>query len=460
MRILISTEEWTQFIYYKSVIRALYRKGHTVRILFAKEERPGVLDELRVMQKESNGRFDWEKSFYAGGQKDWRYKTLKYKRAINNYRHFLILHGKGYLSRFYSLRLRKYFPPWLKPFFWSKTVNLNFLMRSSAVGNLLNYIEAGMGPDAKIVGQIKEFAPDAVIVSPGNIISSTPDYDYLKAAQFLKIKAILFVVSWDNLETKGRIHVVPDKLFVWNNIQAAAAVNNHQIPKDSIRVVGAPFYDDFFDGRGPYSTREEFCEKFGFFSDKPILLYMGSTPIYTDEINLFRRFQKAVRDSSDPWVSSIQFIVRPHPASYKFFTSIDKDKDLSVVLQKGSVPDNEMALKELYDTIYHAVAVVGICTSGFIDAFILGKPVISMLAGEYEHIQTKAPHCRQLIEGEVLDMITDAGELPGILKRLSEGNDLTNKMRARFIEEYVRPKGLGMTAGEAFALELEKLQLK
>lgn len=460
MKILISTEEWTQFIYYKSVIQALYRKGHTVRILFAKEENPRVMEELNAMKKESDGLFDWAKSFYVGERKGSQYNRLRAKRVVNNYRHFLILKEKGYLSSFYSLRLRKYFPWWLKPFFLTENLNLNFFMKSRVVGRFLDYIEYKTPPDEQIVQQIKDFMPDAVIVSPGDIASSTPDYDYVSAAQFLKIPAILFVVSWDNLETKGRIQRAPDKLFVWNKIQAAAAINNHNISKESIQIVGAPFYDEFLSAKGPFSSREEFCNRFGFSSQKPILLYMGSTPIYTNELNLFNRFKMALKNSNDEWVKSMQFIVRPHPASYKFFAGIDKNKDASVALQRGSVPENKEALKTLYDTIYYSEAVIGVCTSGFIDAFILGKPVITMLVDEYTHIQIQAPHCRQLLEGDVLDIASNLGDLPGILKRLNAGKDDRKILRENFIKDYVRPNGIETSAGEAFAVALERLYLK
>ena len=63
------------------------------------------------------------------------------------------------------------------------------------------------------------------------------------------------VFSWDNLSTKGLVHVQPDAVLVWNDRQRTEAVEMHQCRHDAIVVTGAPRFDEFF-AMTPKTTRE------------------------------------------------------------------------------------------------------------------------------------------------------------------------------------------------------------
>ena len=47
--------------------------------------------------------------------------------------------------------------------------------------------------------------------------------DWVKSARALGIPVGFPVFSWDNLTTKGIIHVQPDRVFVWNEVQKREA---------------------------------------------------------------------------------------------------------------------------------------------------------------------------------------------------------------------------------------------
>src|SRR5678810_469992 len=68
------------------------------------------------------------------------------------------------------------------------------------------------------------------------------------------IPNIGYVNSWDNLTSKGMVHVLQDVYIVWNEPIAQEAVEIHEIPARTVRITGAPHLDTFFTLR-PRRTR-------------------------------------------------------------------------------------------------------------------------------------------------------------------------------------------------------------
>ena len=55
-----------------------------------------------------------------------------------------------------------------------------------------------------------------MLVSPTVWPKDLVEADYIHAARSMGIPTIGYVNSWDNLTSKGTIHVLPDQLIVWN----------------------------------------------------------------------------------------------------------------------------------------------------------------------------------------------------------------------------------------------------
>ncbi len=92
---------------------------------------------------------------------------------------------------------------------------------------------------------LKAEQPDLVLVSPLVNLGSY-QADFVKSAKALHIPVVYPVFSWDNLSTKGLIHVQPDGVIVWNERQRTEAVEMHGVPPDRVAVTGAPRFDEFF----------------------------------------------------------------------------------------------------------------------------------------------------------------------------------------------------------------------
>lgn len=427
-----------------------------MHLVFAKHFADAIFLELKSLSEEFPN-FTFGYSFYRSGP--WR-GILHLKRLVSSYRRNLIWRDRGKTSDYYSRRLKKFFPWWMKPLILFPFLNINLLIKSELCGRFLDYLERRAPPDPKIIAHIKSFSPDFVSISvPPDLIGTTPDYDYLSASKALGIPNSLFILGWDNLEVKGGVPLVPDLMFLWNKIQQSTAVAKHNIPIENTKIIGAPFFDNFLqEGLRPAMTREEFCAYYGLSPDRPIVLYMGSSSIYRDETGILRLFKKTLENSGDPELRGVQFLVRPHPAHIYFLKLFRGERDFAFE-PKSDTSGFEASRRLYYDSIYYSSAVAGICTSGFIHAFIMGKPVISFLSLRYDQIQAQAPHWRQLKDGEVLEIVRTGDEFADTLGNILRGVDPGAEKRRDFIKKYVRPRGMEKPAGEIFADEVEKLFL-
>lgn len=455
MRIFFALESAEIFYHYRSVIGALCSRGHTVKAFFAK----GIAHEMRPANsmdvvKEFNGEFvdfDYSDSRY---EPDFVKKIILFpKRAIANYRRFLKIEDR---PSFYKDRYKKLLPFWLRPFVLSDFLNINFLIKLDLFGKALSFVEDFFSPDKQIIGHIKDFSPDIIFVSSGNVVSSSPDFEYLRAARFLKIPNALLVASWDYLETKGLLHIIPDTLLVWNSSHFTEAVNSHGVPEERIKIVGAPLFDDFFSETQFFTDKNKFCSKYNLRPENPMALFIGSSGIFGDESKFLRSLRSAFDNSGDERIKKTQILVRPHPTNRKSFKKAVADmKNVFVIPESGEMPNTLESLRLFGDTLHYSDIIISIGSSGLLNAIILNKPSITVLVDYYRHIQTEAPHFKHLLESGAIKIVEDFNDAPKFLNDILSGNDETKKQRDLFIKDYIRPRGLEYSAGEIVADELE-----
>src|SRR5688572_20308902 len=175
----------------------------------------------------------------------------------------------------------------------------------------LAQIEQAMPSDPLHAEFVARHAPDAVVVTPGVHFDSA-QADMVKSARACGVPVWMLLFSWDNLSSKGALHVVPDLLFVWNEQQRDEAERLHDMPRDRIVVAGAPRFDGFFALR-PQVARHDFLGPLGLDPEQPTLLYVCSSRfIASDELPFIHTWLQAIRRGSDA-LRSCNVIVRPHP---------------------------------------------------------------------------------------------------------------------------------------------------
>ena len=327
------------------------------------------------------------------------------------------------------------------------------------VARTLRWLERSMPRNRAMREWLEELAPDAMILTSLTFSRSSAT-EQLKAARGLGIPTAAAIMSWDHLSSKAPLHIAPDMTIVWNDVQKREAIDMHGLAPDSVTVTGAQCYDQWFE-REPSRTREVFCRDTGLDPSRPFLLYVCSamTPVPDPlEAHFVRGWISALRASDDPRLRDAGVLVRPHPERVKEWVDASLDGFDNVVVHGGTPIDRE-SKADYFDALAHCSAVVGLCTSAFIEAAIAGRPVLTMLLPAYRMHQDGMAHFRYLlnVEGGLLHAATDVPahlrDLSAVLAQPRE-RDARNR---RFLTAFVRPQGLDVAATPAFTAAVERL---
>jgi hypothetical protein len=324
----------------------------------------------------------------------------------------------------------------------------------------LGAVERAIPTSAQVDAYLAGQQPNVVLVTPVVEFAST-QVEYVKSARRAGIPVAVCVASWDNLTGKGLIRVTPDRVFVWNEIQAREAIEMHGMPRDRVVATGSPKFDEWFE-RTPRTTPAEFATAVGIDPARPFVLYAcSSTFIAPDEVSFVRRWLTALRDRDEPSLRGLGAVIRPHPQNAQQWSGVDLSDfgNVSVWPPRGVQPDAGEARADFYDSLAHSAAVVGINTSVLVEAAIVGKSVLAPLSAEFAGTQRGTLHFRYLLYenggflhvGETLDRHFQ--QLAGVLE---QGNEQAAQTR-RLVEMFVRPRGLDRPAAPVLADEVERL---
>lgn len=463
LKILFIIRSAEHFLRYDSIIGSLCAAGHKLTVLFDKEW-SGHKDLEQVEEFKKNfPALDY--GWLLNRDDSWA-KVLFVARSLLTYRRYLIIESQ---SSFFVDRWKRYMPFWLRIPLSSPLVKS--ILGTEWIGKFLYRLENSAPPCKKIYRQIQELAPDVLISPVGGIRVMSPNTEYLKGALALGVPTASPTISWDSLTTKALITVFPDIFLLWNDFHKKQAIEHHNAPQDRIRIIGAPVFDKWFAGLKPSKagsgvpqcglslkpslSRKEFSKRYGLKSDKPYILYLGSAAgTAENETWLIRELRKSLDNSSDQVLRELQIVVRPHPSNAEIYKNFSLSG--AVLAPKGrATPDEELQLS--FDTYYHAVAAVGIFTSAMMEAQIMGKPVIVILSDQYKKTQLEAHHFQDFIRGDSLELVNNLGEFQIKIKEILAGKDTRKEKRKNFVVNYIRPLGIGKSAGMAAVEEIEKL---
>ena len=299
---------------------------------------------------------------------------------------------------------------------------------------------------------LQEERPDIVLASP-LIELGSDQADWVKSAKALGIPVGFPVFSWDNLTTKGLVHVQPDRVFVWNDIQKGEAVEYHGVADRNIVVTGAPRFDAFI-ALGVGSDRERFCRRYGLRAEHPIVTYLCSSEFVAGrEVEFVRQWASEI--GREPSLSDCNILVRPHPRALQDWIGLDVADWPNVAIARSKLLNADQLL---YDTLYHSAAVVGLNTSAQLEAGILGKPVYTILAPGFEAGQQGTLHFRYLLreEGGFVEVARDFDEHRRQLADAVRGRYDAAGIRT-FIERFIRPAGWDRPATPILADAIQRL---
>jgi len=446
MRLLFSAPHFAYFRNFESVLEMLAAQGHHIHLAADEAETFGgqaLVERLAA----SYGRVTYGRVPSAADE-PWMPFAQKVRYALDYVR---------FCAPRYAdvpkLRLRNV----------ERTPRLvRWLMKglgASPIAAMLKWLERSMPRSTAMRSWLEACAPDAVILT-SLTFSRSSAIEQLKAARGLGIPAAAAIMSWDHLSSKALLHIAPDRTFVWNEVQKREAIEMHGLRPETIVVTGAQCYDQWFDRR-PSRTRDAFCADMGLDPSRPFVLYVCSamSPVPTPvEPQFVKEWVTALRTSDDSRLRDVGVLIRPHPERLKEWTDVSLEGFDNVVVH-GGTPIDSTSKADYFDALMFSHAVVGLCTSAFLEAAIVGRPVLTLVLPAYRMHQDGMAHFRYLlqVEGGLLhaasDMAAHVRDLCDVLSRSAEREE----RNVRFLTAFVRPQGLRVPATPAFVTAVEQL---
>ena len=303
---------------------------------------------------------------------------------------------------------------------------------------------------------IKYEAPDVVLVTP-LVDYGSYQTDYVKSAHKAGVPVAFLPFSWDNLTNRGLVRVEPDRVLVWNDIQRREAVELHGVSDTRVVVTGAPRFDEFFAMR-PSTTREEFCRQNDLDPASPFFLYVCSSEFVAPrEVEFVEEWVRQIRQAPQPSVRACGVLVRPHPAHLRQWKNVTLRPFPNAAIWTEKQTMN--ADQGLYDSLYHCSAVVGLNTSAMIEAGIQGKPVHTLVTGAFAGGQEQTLHFEYL-RADNGGLLHEAGTFPEHVEQLDESlrrQEAARERSLRFVERFVRPRGLSAPVTPLMVEEIERM---
>jgi hypothetical protein len=328
------------------------------------------------------------------------------------------------------------------------------------LARLVHAVERRLPSSPHVAEVLDQVAPDVVLVTP-LLYFGSQQVDYVRAARRRGLPTLLGVGSWDHLTTKGLIHEIPDCVTVWNEAQVGEAARFHGVEPGLVTVTGSPAYDHWF-AASPTLDRAAFCARVGLPADRPLLLYLCSSPFIAPyEVGFVQQWIEGVRGSADPRLREAALLIRPHPQNAEQWRDVDLSSIPHVAIwpRAGANPVDQDARTDYYHSMFYSTAVVGVNTSALIESGIVGRPVYSIRAREFAATQEGTLHFQHLqtVNGGLL---TVAGSVDEHCRQVAAflahpGNEAA-KARA-FVEAFIRPHGLDVPASRVFADTVEAL---
>jgi hypothetical protein len=448
VKILFLGRHYTYFRNFESVVRALAARGHSIHLAVERSETLGGVNMVEALAAEFPAITYGDAPVRTDDEWSWVLNRLRL--GLDYLRYQQPVFDDASTLR---VRARERTPgAFVALGRWVRRVGGWSRRMSSAI---IHNVETAVPQDPRIREYLESQHPDIVLLTPLIGLGSS-QIEYLLAARALRIPTGVCVWSWDHLSSKALIREVPDRVFVWNDTQKQEAIDLHGLSASRIVVTGAQCFDQWFD-RQPSRNRETFCRQVGLPSAPPFVLWVcsalfqGSAP----EAQFVVKWIQALRNGASTRLRETPVLVRPHPSRLVEWDDVDLST-LNAVLWGGN-PVDAQSRADYFDSLYHCAAAVGINTSAFIEAGIVGRPVHTIIVPEMQSNQTGTVHFDYLVTaaGGLLEVAHSFDEHIRLLDASLANGEAQD--RTRFIREFVRPYGLDTPATPKFVEFVESM---
>ncbi len=448
-KVLYIMRSKAHFNYHETTIDSLIALGQDVRLVFDDYWSNYGNPSHTCFNEWKKKNLDIEVSYSKTRTDKWR-KLVFFTRELRSYSNYC---QRGDKYQFYRKRWANYLGIGPKGRTFLEKPIVRKIIGSKIVYKILGRIERFVPADSGVVKWLRKQGAHVVVVSPVNMRFSE-EVEIIKAAKDINLPTVIPVLSWDNLSTKGIMHIQPTRLLAWHKGHKEEALKYHGLQEKYIRITGSPFFDKWFEDEGVITDRKEFCDRVGVDFTKQYILYLGSSAnIAKDETWFVRKLKSALEHSDDPELRDVQVMFRSHPANWKNGLALQSD-GIVVWPKEGTLPDSYDTFMDFKNSLEHAKCVVGINTSGMLDAVIYNKPVITPLIEEYRLTQQNTQHFRRMQDNEAVYVSNNVDGVVEYIKQILNGDDPLCDKRVEFIKTYIRPRGLERSAGSVVAEEI------
>lgn len=328
-----------------------------------------------------------------------------------------------------------------------------------ALARALRAVERAAPVERAVVRALDGFSTDVVVVSP-YVWFGGPQGDWTRAAHARGIPVVAAMLSWDNLTSKGSTRAVPDVMTVWNEAQREEARVLHGVPPERVVVTGAHVWDGWF-GRPPSRDRAAVLAEAGLEDARALVVYLESSGYVGGERSFAREWIDTLAAHPEERLRGAAVLVRPHPqVEDDGWRSLAEERPGRVGIwpPRGQPVQDEGARRTFFDALYHADAVVGVNTSAFIEAAIVGRPALTPALPQFRKAQEGTVHFAHLLEangGPVRASASLSEHADQLAAALLDPEELVSRGTS-FVERFVRPHGRGEPATPRFVDAVEE----
>lgn len=319
------------------------------------------------------------------------------------------------------------------------------------------------------------------LIKPDMVISTRPmaqqEYFILAAAEKLNIKKVFYILSWDNITSKGSFPVIADQYLTWGPIMNSELEEYYQVSNDNIYNTGVTHFDIHHQVKINPELKK-WIKPLGLDYSKPYIFFTLSSSYYCpDEIDIIEWLANKIELGE--YGNDMQLVLRPHMHNFKEGLSDEKWKKRLLTLQSDKIaidfPEmNDSVLTwfmkhndmlKLSNLLNGSIMNINSGSTIALEAALLDKPVILPLFETQELPEWLSVtrlknyiHLKKLIDLKGVEVVNSIEELDISIKKYVKDPKIGREDRANAVyQECYKNDG---EATERFVENINKILLK
>ncbi len=188
--------------------------------------------------------------------------------------------------------------------------------------------------DEVAISLLEELMPDLIVSTrPSDPMES----HMVGAAKKIGIKVLYYILSWDNITSKGFFPFSADAYVSWGPVMSKELEEYYGVPKEKVTEAGVSHFDlHYVTNRD--QENEKILLKFGLNPDKPFIFFTMSAAYFNpSEMEIIEKLKEQLEN--DRFGKDMQLVVRPHMQNLKGQTA-----DTSWIPRLERLPSNRVGL--------------------------------------------------------------------------------------------------------------------